>query len=145
VHGMFDPVEWQTIRRQQDPPASASDSWDIESFFEMEIIPPASALKSCIELFLIKINRSLQGKYKDQTETASLTTNVAKSTSLMKGVALSGPMPGPHTYAQHHLTEGLTKCPIVSWVHNAVQHTLSAHHCTCSKSHRYHLHLTHLQ
>jgi hypothetical protein len=44
--------------------------------------------------FFIQIfNGALQAKYKDQTEFGSLTIDVAKPTSLMKGVAMSGPMP----------------------------------------------------
>jgi hypothetical protein len=62
--------------------------------------------------FYLKLfNRALQEKYKDQTEASSLTTVVAKPTSLMNGVAMSGPMPGPHTYAHHQITGDLTKTP----------------------------------
>jgi hypothetical protein len=65
--------------------------------------------------FLLKlINGALQGKYKDQTKDASLTTDVAKPARLMKGVAMSGPMPRPHTYAHHFITGGQPKCPTAS-------------------------------
>jgi hypothetical protein len=63
-------------------------------------------------IFLLKIfNEALEGKYKDQTEAASLTTNVATPTRLMKGWPCHGLMLGPHTDAHHHKTKCLTKTP----------------------------------
>jgi hypothetical protein len=76
--------------------------------------------------FLLK---SFQGKYKNQTDAASLTTYVTKL-NLMKGVAMYGSIPIPHTCAHHQIIGGLIKHPMGSWEHKLVQQTLSAHHCT---------------
>jgi hypothetical protein len=76
----------------------------------MEVI--SSLCIKMMHIFFIKIiQRSLTRKYKDQIEATSLTTDIAKPTNLMKGVAMSGPILGPHTYAHHQIIGGLTKAP----------------------------------
>jgi hypothetical protein len=83
----------------------------------------------------------LQGKYKDQTEATSLTTDSVKPTSLMKGMAMNG----PHTNSHHRITGGLTKMLNSELGAQTGPTKLSAHHCTCSKIHHHHLPLTYLQ